>query len=71
MPEGSWERLRGGRFSARVTTLAGWKPINEGVDDFGDDEDVLRAISASCCLTPGAPVYLRDGRACAMAVAVR
>ena len=54
LPAGSGARLRG-RFAAHVTPCE-WPPRNVALSDFADDGELLRAISASCCLLPTEPV---------------
>eukprot|EP01047_Picozoa_sp_COSAG01_P042094 COSAG01_NODE_3655_length_5822_cov_7.778438_3_plen_166_part_00 len=49
-------RARTGRFSSHVTPRA-WPLRNEGLRDFADEEELLAAVSASCCLHPSGVVY--------------
>jgi len=55
LPEGTWRKLRG-RFSAHVTPRS-WPIRNVGISDFTSDAELLRAISASCCLSPGGVAF--------------
>eukprot|EP00802_Teleaulax_amphioxeia_P019287 Tamp_19514.p1 GENE.Tamp_19514~~Tamp_19514.p1 ORF type:complete len:327 (+),score=65.49 Tamp_19514:264-1244(+) len=60
LPDDAWRVLRN-RFSAHVTTRA-WPMRNIGITDFRSNEEVLTAISASCCLLPHAAVDFRGTR---------
>jgi hypothetical protein len=60
LPEDAWRVLRY-RFSAHVTTRA-WPMSNIGITDFNSNEEVITAISASCCLLPHAAVDFRGAR---------
>ena len=51
----------GSRFVAHVT-VGPWPSIkNMGLSNFKSNEDVITAISASCCLVPTGKVYSGDG----------
>jgi len=57
LPSGAHRKLAGGRFVAHVTTRDEWPLRNVGLSSFESNEDVLSAVSASCCLTPGGVLY--------------
>ena len=55
------EALAGGKFVAHVTSGSGSgmasSLLNVGISHFASNEEVVRAISASCCLTPGGVTF--------------
>jgi hypothetical protein len=59
------EALANGQFVAHVTSGSGsgmaTSLLNVGISHFASNEEAVRAISASCCLTPGG-VAFDDGR---------
>jgi hypothetical protein len=64
LPDGAHCTLRDGNFAAMVTPKW-WPPTNVDIDDFESNDEVLSALSASCCLIPSHAVdfqpYLDGG----------
>ena len=64
LPDGAHRTLRDGNFAAMVTPKW-WPPTNVDIDDFESNDEVLSALSASCCLIPSHAVdfqpYLDGG----------